>query len=140
MSLTLARTRPNEFPVKWDDRPVEWNTEDPMPGRALSHFDFTCNGCGASDAPVDCYVGRVDPAPGATFEVDRERKLPSGRTYVRTVDVPAWPLARLSLYRCLACGHDEVYDHETEQLWDLDDSDYGDAGSVDPEKVQGALF
>lgn len=72
--------------------------------------------------------------------------LDPGRRNVGVVHAPApdgvtllYPTRRLHATRCV-CGHDQVYDLETDECWDLDDTDYGDEGSVDPNTVQGALF
>lgn len=43
--------------------------------------------------------------------------------------------------RCPHCGHDRVWDSVADEYWDLDETDYSDAGSCDPESDgQGALF
>jgi len=39
---------------------------------------------------------------------------------------------RLDAFRCPDCHHDVVSDMQTGEVWDLDLSDYGDAGSTDP--------
>lgn len=78
--------------------------------------ETVCTGCGWLPRTVWCAVGIVDPEPGATFTVGFQK-------------VPAWPVARLRARRCPGCGLDQVMDIETGETWDLDEADYGDAGS-----------
>lgn len=145
--LEVIRGREHELPPKWDGRKVTWR--EPTAGRATMVCyrgrggckpggDFVCTGCGAVDEPFDVYVGVVDSEPGATLTVPQERRLTSGRTYSRDVVVPAYPLVELILERCLACGHDQVLELDTDTgqikaTWDLDETDYGDDGSVPPD-------
>lgn len=129
MALDLIRGgRRDELPTAWDGRRVDWGPA--MAVRAVSHVGaIPCNGCGSTSAPMDAHIGRVHPAPGATVRETRTKRTRSGREYGITRDVPAQPEARLSLNRCLACGHDSVLDLTTNQLWDLDYSDYEPDGS-----------
>src|SRR5690606_17281672 len=109
-------------PPLWDGCRVQWH--DAVSLRSVTHIGGTpCAGCGSTTAPADTLAGRVDPKPGAMTTASREKRTRSGHRYTVREEVPAWPMARLSLTRCLACGHETVYDMETDQLWDLDDSD-----------------
>ena len=67
----------------------------------------------------------------------RVKRTRSGREYVAgtvTVARRARPGVRMFASRCPDCGLDTVVDYtsEPEQVWTLDESDYGDAGSVHP--------
>lgn len=144
-TLHLAHSREHDLPPLWDGRRVDWSAwKDVEPGSLAFHAPadaFACTGCGwISDTQLRA-VGRVHPEPGATFTVHRDvpsKRVP-GSTWVRKTEVPAWPIARLVVRRCTGCGLDQVTDMETDEVWDLDPSDYTDAGSW-PEAEQGALF
>ena len=111
----------HDMPPLWDGHPVEWTEwEDnrlificPPP----KHPD-TCNGCGTTREPAAC----------------------RGVVYTRPGEVPAIALGRLRpqhmiavlyAWRCPRCGYTEVADGlgPGDNLWVLDDSDYGDEGS-----------
>ena len=131
----------NDLPPKWDGRRVdwsEWNT-DPMfvCGRPQPTAP-RCEGCGSA-ARQAASRGTVYPLDGEMFETHepRVKRTRSGREYVAgtvTVARRARPGVRLFASRCPDCGLDTVVDYtsEPEQVWTLDESDYGDAGSVPP--------
>lgn len=59
----------------------------------------------------------------------------SGREYIAGTTVAtmrARPTVQLHASRCPGCGLDTVFDVATDECWTLDESDYGDAGSVPP--------
>lgn len=117
-SAGLRTNRKHDLPPLWDDQPVQWQGwERPVWTTLALHLpleSLACRKCG-NLAAASRNAGVVRP-PGAGH-----------------------PTRRLFATRC-DCGHDQVYDLDTDELWDLEDSDYGDAGSVDPNQVQGALF
>lgn len=130
MTLQLVHSRTHDLPPLWDGRRVDWSEwKEVDPGSLAFHSPadaFACTGCGwIPDAQLRA-VGRVHPKPGATFTVHE-------------TEVPAWPVAVLAARRCTGCGLDQVTDLDTGEVWDLDPSDYTDAGSW-PEPEQGALF
>ncbi|GAB3166725.1 hypothetical protein GCM10027059_26130 [Myceligenerans halotolerans] len=143
--LTLAHSRAHDLPPLWDGRRVEWTPwrDEPhtsMVFHAPAH-EFACTGCGwIRDAELRA-VGKLHRAPGETFTTPVERRTRSGHRYSVNIEVPARPVARLHVRRCPGCGLDEVTDIDTGEVWDLEESDYTDAGSW-PEAVavQGALF
>ena len=113
----------NDLPPKWDGRRVDWSEwhTDPM---------FACG----RPAPS---LGTVYPLDGETFETHepRVKRTRSGREYeagTTTVARRARPGVRLVASRCPDCGLDTVVDRTSghQQVWTLDESDYGDAGSV----------
>jgi hypothetical protein len=137
VTLQLVHSRAHDLPPLWDGRRVDWSAWEELGHTSLVFHapadEFACTGCGwIADTELRA-VGRVHPEPGATFTV-----LPHARAR-HEIEVPAWPVARLSVLRCAGCGLDEVTDMETGEVWDLEPSDYTDAGSW-PEPEQGALF
>jgi hypothetical protein len=124
--MELLTFREKELPCKWDGEPVTWG--DPIAVGAV----FICPPPRGRDACPNCgqlrvdgadhYVGRTpqtEPAYWVRDHYGKPRKYPE-RTYCA---------ARLSLTRCLGCSHDVVLDLDTDELWDLDESDYGSDGS-----------
>lgn len=139
MTLTLL-PRVHDLPPRWDGRTVEWGPWQQVRTSLPFHVPLdqqACTTCGLIDEPLTA-GGKVLPLPGETFEWPDVRTLPSGRTYTRgTKRVPAWPVLCLVAFRCPGCGADRVHDERTGETWDLDASDYGDAGSVE---VTGTLW
>lgn len=110
-TLHLVHSREHDLPPMWDGTPVAWGPWSRDTSSVIHH------------APVDdiaCHVCGVIEQP-----------LLAGGWVPRRV-------VRLLAVRC-GCGHDTVYDEQTGEVWDLDPSDYTDAGSW-PEPEQGALF
>ena len=131
----------NDLPPKWDGRRVDWSDWDTSavficgPTRARQQ---RCEGCG-STASRATSLGTVYPLDGETFETHepRVKRTRSGREYeagTTTVARRARPGVRLFASRCPDCGLDTVVDRTSghQQVWTLDESDYGDAGSVHP--------
>lgn len=130
--------REHELPVAWDGEPIQW-------GEAVAVGSVfvcppprprACPECGQLDvAGADSYVGKVPGEPVAPYWIrdrvtGRPRKMPGWETW----------RPRLVLTRCLGCGHDQVHDLDTDETWDLDETDYGPQGSVHPEQLQGTLW
>ena len=139
--LTLAfEGRRHDLPPRWDGRAVEWSEWDTSPtfvcGTRGSVRASRCEGCG-STASNATSRGTVYPLDGEMFETHepRVKRTRSGRGYVAgtvTVARRARPGVRLFASRCPDCGLDTVVDYtsEPEQVWTLDESDYGDEGST----------
>lgn len=139
--LTLAfEGRRHDLPPRWDGRAVEWSEWDTSPtfvcGTRGSVRASRCEGCG-STASNATSRGTVYPLDGEMFETHepRVKRTRSGREYVAgtvTVARRARPGVRLFASRCPDCGLDTVVDYtsEPEQVWTLDESDYGDEGST----------
>jgi hypothetical protein len=124
--------RPHDLPPLWDGRHVTWSPwRDVDPGSLAIHAPsdaFACTGCGWITETQMRSIGRLHPEPGATFTIDG-------------TELPAWPVAVLAVRRCTGCGLDQVTDLDTGDVWDLDDTDYGDTGSwADDVPVQDTLF
>jgi hypothetical protein len=125
-ALPAPRLVERPLPVAWDDVPVTWTDEAIAAGSVFVCRRgrrpvpvVVCSACGSlGERGRDGYLGRVpDDEPGSSA--------------LRP---------RLLLTRCLACGHDVVVDLDAGEVWDLDESDYGPAGSVHPDQVQGQLW
>ena len=129
----------NDLPPKWDGRRVDWSEWDTAPIFVCPPPTAPrCEGCGSA-ARQATSRGTVYPLDGDMFETHepRVKRTRSGREYVAgtvTVARRARPGVRLFASRCPDCGLDTVVDYtsEPEQVWTLDESDYGDAGSVPP--------
>lgn len=123
------------LPVAWDDLPVRWQPAE-VPGPVFvcpPPKPTPCAGCRQPTQPVASWRGLVEQPVPAYWRRDPSTGRPRHWTASSRV------LARLRLTRC-ACGHDVVVDLETDEVWDLDETDYGPAGSVHPDQVQGQLW
>ena len=139
--LTIAfEGRRHDLPPRWDGRIVEWSEWDTSPtfvcGPRGSVRASRCEGCG-STASNATSRGTVYPLDGEMRETHepRVKRTRSGRGYVAgtvTVVRRVRPGVRLFASRCPDCGLDTVVDYtsEPEQVWTLDESDYGDEGST----------
>jgi len=110
--------RAHDLPPAWDGLPVEWRGWGATPTTLGYHLPLdaiACRRCGSLDEQLH-NVGVVDLGPSDDAE-------DSGR-YIR-----------LLAFRCPDCRHDQVLDQDDDELWDLDESDYGDDGSVPPGDV-----
>lgn len=123
-----APTRLHDLPPLWDGRPVQWSDwtdQGGMEARTTLVFHvpadhWACTGCGWIRDTELRAVGTLMPGNGVT---------------------DLYPHVRLVVRRCPGCHLDEVTDLDTGQVWDLDDTDYGHAGSwPDTAVVQETLF
>jgi hypothetical protein len=117
--------RPYDLPPLWDGRPVQWSdwTDEAESTTLRFHVPadhWACTGCGwIRDSELRA-VGTLLPGGGVT---------------------DMWPHVRLVVRRCPGCHLDEVTDIDTGEVWDLEDTDYTDAGSwPDDIPTQGTLF
>lgn len=143
VDLQLVRDRRRErlerdLPPKWDGVPVTWGEPHAVGATFICpppKEPEACTECGqlAVDG-ADTYLGRVPGEPVQPFWT-RNR-------YGQPVKKPGWDVLEPALLatRCLGCGHDQVVDLRTNEVWDLDDTDYGEEGSVHPDQVQGTLW
>lgn len=110
--------RLHDLPPAWDGVPVTWRPWQTGRSTLVFHVrnaELACRACGLLDEDLTA-VGIID------------------------LDIPrnGWR-PRLHAHRCRGCGRDQVHDLDTDEMWDLDATDYGDAGSVPPPE-QGTLF
>lgn len=128
--LTLVHAR-HDLPPSWDGVPVTWAPWSDHRSTLILHMPaerMACDKCGAVDESLISWGTR--PAPeGETITINRAKTTRSGRKYRVAEEVPSWPIADLYAARCRHCGHDVVTDTRTDERWDLDPEDYGDAGS-----------
>jgi hypothetical protein len=111
---TTRETRP--LPVKWDGVPVEWSAWDSFPIFICPPPKLTpCRGCGLI-VPASHAYGLRTERDGRKVE------------YIGGALVPVERHTRLNAFRCTACGYTEVL--EGDKLWELDDFDYTQFGSV----------
>ena len=133
----LIGTHLHDLPPRWDGRAVLW--EGWSTGLRAQVFICPpppksppcCEGCGSLAEPV-VNRGLVALWPSSThddlrYEEENRRRLGSFAHKRR-----ARALWRLRAFRCPDCRLDTVWDTDTDEWWTLDDSDYGDDGSVAP--------
>lgn len=124
------------LPVAWDGRAVEWRGWlDTGPificdrsKRTNGLTIPTCEECGS--VRFRSCSGIVEPRPEDRERGEFLRYGPAGRP-VYAIDLPA-PTMELTAHRCVGCGHDQVYEWPTGELWDLEPEDYGLLGSTAP--------
>ena len=113
--------RTHDLPPRWDGLIVEWGDWQDLGVPFICpppKEPRRCGKCGSTQPEQSC-LGRLftDPALTVVAAIGKARQL-RGRH----------PVGVLSAFRCTDCGHDVVLDPEGVS-WDLDDTDYGDAGS-----------
>lgn len=135
---TLPVDRPHDLPPRWDGRVVVWDDWDRFeekvvvficpPPKASSRV---CQACG-SFAPRLMARGRVAVSARATLDelLDEDRKRSRLPVALRH-KIPAVALYELTAFRCPDCLFDQVVDG-TRTVWDLDETDYLDSGSLPP--------
>lgn len=105
----LEQVATNPLPPKWDGIPIHWHRDTPWTSTASIHIcgrrkkppeSLPCPSCGRSRADELMLSGHLE---------DLHR--------------------RLTLFRCLGCGADQVLDWEG-NVWDLGPEDYEDTGSA----------
>lgn len=132
LSLSVLTGREHDLPPRWDGRPVQWDDwSEPVWTTLDWHLGDewrACTGCGAIDQRETC-MGRVQALPGDTRMVAVVRYTRSGHRYERTEERSSLVFAELTAMRCRHCNADVVLDHGRAEVWELDASDYGAAGS-----------
>lgn len=131
----FVATREHDMPPRWDGLAVRWTPWEPQLVGFICPPPKTrpcCSRCGSPHPPVVArgYIARsavVTPEMLAANDAARDR-LPFGQRH----RVKPLALLRLHAFRCQDCRHDEVWDRDTDELFDLDPTDYGDEGSVAP--------
>lgn len=128
MTELLALLREHDLPPRWDGLAVVWDgwqtqieafvCPPPKP--------TCCTVCGSLADPVT-NRGRVARVPAVTHERIREHDEKRAHLAGRP---PA--LHRLVAFRCPDCRHDQVWDTDADETWDLDHTDYGPDGSRAP--------
>lgn len=112
--------RAHDLPPRWDGLIVEWgdwqDLNEPFicPPPKQSH---RCGKCGSTQQEQVC-VGRLLTDPAMRVAAIGKARQRRGRH----------PVGVLTAFRCPDCEHDVVLD-PAGVTWDLDDTDYTDAGS-----------
>lgn len=118
--------REHDLPPRWDGLPVVWGAWDDT-GRVFvcpPPKPESCDRCGSA-RPRLFNVGRIWTDPETAPAAIGLARLRRGRHLIGII----------SAFRCPACGHDSVLDHENRN-WDLDETDYTDDGSWDTSRPQ----
>lgn len=138
---TLPVDRPHDLPPRWDGKVVLWegwralHTDGPVflcpPGPPQC-----CPACG-SFTPAVTNRGKVATSTLVTMAqlVDEQAALdhlPLSQQYKYRAGRRPLALYGITAFRCPDCRFDQVLDTDG-VLWNLDESDYGDAGSIYPE-------
>lgn len=124
--LKLVRGAKNRLPVAWDGKQVAW--AQASDAWHSPHFPTPrCYACKAQLPAYTRFIGTV--ARTGTQIVAKPKTTRSGRRYEKQVEVPATPEKRLFLEECNDCANQTVYDMKTDELWELDETDYLPDGS-----------
>ncbi|NHA02059.1 hypothetical protein G5V59_27090 [Nocardioides sp. W3-2-3] len=102
--------RLHDLPVTWDGHPVTWR------------------GWESDRTSLDYHL----PLDESRLPRLRFARGPAWSTPASCTSTAPGTSLRLFAFRCADCQVDQVYDVDSDRLWDLDDTDYGPAGSVDP--------
>lgn len=128
MSNLFTASREHDLPPKWDGRAVRWA---PWTDQPLMHIcpppkgRDVCPACGSTARRVVAR-GLVAHRRGTTID--------QFDSYERAHKVGLIAFWRLFAHRCPDCRHDQVWDIDRDEWWDLDDlDDYGPEGSTHPE-------
>lgn len=130
MTLKLLPARP-DLPPLWDGIPVEWSEWSQARSTLILHVppeSMACDQCGVVDESMVNWGKRPPETPTFTGTRTKTTKK-SGRKYDVVCEVPAWDIRDIYAARCRHCGHDQVTDLRTDEVWDLDESDYAPEGS-----------
>lgn len=130
---TLPTLRDHDLPPFWDGFAVVWDgweTQQPAficpPPKATC-----CRACGSMN-PSLMNRGRMARSTVVTHQMIGERDVAQERLpWSVRGKLKALALYSLVAFRCLDCRFDQVLDREG-RWWDLDESDYMDAGSYPP--------
>lgn len=153
--FVLARKRTNlrlveggpghDLPPRWDGHPVWWRGwRDRGATFICGHQVDVCEHCGRGDVPAECECGSHNPpmlnqgmvgesadmTPQDVERNDEAIRLARSAGVIRNAPQRIGWL-QLTAFRCPDCGADRVVDGDG-VLWDLDETDYGDDGSVAP--------
>lgn len=123
MTDLFTHAREHDLPPRWDGYPVEWTEWSDAPNVFVCSPPKgwgVCAECGSTSRRLRSSGTRVIP-----FD-DNVIRIAKGMLHPRETR------AALTAYRCPDCLHDVVVDLWTDQVWDLDVTDYGDDGSAPP--------
>lgn len=127
----------HDLPPRWDGRVALWRGwEYQQPAFVCPPPTPTvCERCGTPHGhrgfPTQS-VNRARVALSVTttlvdIEAHDENRLRLGVLAHKRKPIALW---RLHAFRCPSCKMDTIWDIDTDEWWNLDESDYGDDGSV----------
>lgn len=122
--MTLAIV--HDLPPRWDGRPVVWQGWTAPIVFMCSIPERACAECGSRRDP-SLNAGLVGDSPDLTRAAVKRND--DAIRFHRRMAPARIGWIRLTAFRCPDCGHDVVVDDEG-TAWDLEPSDYTDAGSV----------
>lgn len=134
----LSLLRKHDLPPMWDGLAVLWNGWEYVPPSTLTMFHSrgrdVCEGCGMPDTErgFPCWsANRGLVAVSAVLTHDDLRYEEENRARLGHLAHKRRPRAlwRLHAFRCHHCKLDTVWDVDTDEMWTLDHTDYGDEGS-----------
>lgn len=137
----FTSVREHDLPPLWDGLAVVWEPwTNLLGGDAFARVFICprppkpecCGACGSLTPAVHArgYVARV---PAVSHDRIREVDAARARLPIKARHhVAPKALLRLFAFRCPDCRHDVVHDITTDEMWDLEPSDYGDVGSDRP--------
>lgn len=135
MSDLLALLREHDLPPFWDGLATVWDgwVTQPRAFVCPPPAPQCCRACGSMARPV-INRGRVARVPAVTharIQAHKENRARLGRSNAHLAGRPV-VLVRLFAWRCPDCLHDQVWDTDTDEVFDLDHTDYGPEGSKAP--------
>lgn len=136
--------RAHDLPPRWDGHRVEWSGWEVEPwntGRFHLRPDC-CRACGHIASHHVLNTGVVMSEPGEVIPYRRPRTYAQAAAN-QAAERDGVGLGRLVAFRCPNCSHDTVSSMSRTapgvEVWELDDTDYGDAGSNPPQGARPAL-
>lgn len=124
--------RDHDLPPRWDGHPVEWRPW--QPGYTTTYEwhakqPTVCGHCASTSKPSTAHgvvyapeTGLIQfrPRGGYPHHLGQAKAAAHAR---------GAPVRWLTAFRCPDCRTDRIHDQTTNELWDLDDSDYTNEGS-----------
>lgn len=139
MSDLLIVAREHDLPPRWDGRAVLWEGWDEQPMVFICpppDVPGCCLECGSVER---CIINSGLRAVDETITREQIFQATCVTGEMRRAGGPprlgSIAVRELHVSRCPDCHHDIVFDLATSETWDLDATDYGNAGSVQPERL-----
>jgi hypothetical protein len=129
----LVLAREFDLPPRWDGLlVVQWTPWEPQPHAFIcppSKARDCCPACASPEPRVHArgMVALRADLTRAQWEYEEENRARLRKLAHKRAQVALW---RLYAFRCQDCRHDQVWDTDTDEWWDLDHTDYGTEGST----------
>lgn len=134
MTDLLVLAREFDLPPRWDGLlVVQWTPWEAEPGPVFlcppPKTRASCPACASPHPSVHArgMVALRADLTRAQWEAEEVNRARLGKLAHKRKPVALW---RLRAYRCQDCRHDQVWDTDTDEWWDLDHTDYGPEGST----------